>query len=148
MIVERTLDVGEILSVLTNKEIFNVISEDDSSVDDLKVDVIKDYWLRIVDGHVLIGVVNFKPTTKRCYEGHIHILPQFRKTSSLQAGDGIANWLTKNLSGYTIHTKTPSCYPNVQAFLKRFQFESTGRFKGSWLKNGELHDLIIMSRSF
>lgn len=148
LIVERTLDTGEVLKVLTNKEIFDAISEDDSSYDDLSPDVLKEYWLRVVDGSVLIGVVNFKPTTKKCYEGHIHILPQFRKASSLIAGDGIVNWLNKNMKGVTVHTKTPACYPNVQGFLKKFDFESTGRMKSSWLKGGELHDLIIMSRSF
>ena len=57
MIVQRTLDVGVCLSILTNSEIFDLISEDDATFNDLTVDVINHYWLSIHDEE-LIGVAN------------------------------------------------------------------------------------------
>ena len=44
MIVQRTLDVGACLTILTNPEIFDLISEDGATFNDLDVDVIKHYW--------------------------------------------------------------------------------------------------------
>ena len=46
MIVERTLDTGEILKILINDQIFDAISEDPFEKDDLRVDVQKDIWPR------------------------------------------------------------------------------------------------------
>jgi hypothetical protein len=144
MIVQRTLDVGVCLSILTNPEIFDLISEDGATFNDLEVDVIKHYWLSIYDKE-LIGVMQIKPITSSCYEGHIHILKQHRKEHSNAAGDGIIKWCKENLKG-TLYAHTPSYCKNVINFLERFEFSNTGFIPKAWSKNGELNDLTILTR--
>jgi RimJ/RimL family protein N-acetyltransferase len=144
MIVQRTLDVGACLTILTNPEIFDLISEDGATFNDLDVDVIKNYWLSIYDKK-LIGVMQIKPITSSCYEGHIHILKEYRKKHSKDAGDGIIAWCKDNLKG-TLYAHTPSYCKNVINFLERFEFTNTGVIPKAWKKNGELNDLTILTR--
>mgnify|MGYP000329287161 CR=1 FL=1 len=144
MIVQRTLDVGVCLSILTNPEIYDLISEDGATFDDIHVDVIKNYWLSIYDKK-LIGVMQIKPITSSCYEGHIHILKEHRKKYSKEAGEGIMAWCKDNLNG-TLYAHTPSYCKNVINFLERFGFSNTGVLPKAWKKNGELNDLTILSR--
>jgi len=146
LIVERTLDVGEILNILIDDQIFDAISEDKATKEDLRVDVLKDTWLRVVVDDVTIGVVQFKRMFNRCYDGHIHILPTYRKEFAIESGKNIMEWLRKNMKGCTIYTNTPEYCGNVRAFLRGFEFEETGRIRRAWLKNGILNDLIIMTR--
>ena len=144
MIVQRTLDVGACLAILTNPEIFDLISEDGATFNDLDVDVIKHYWLSISDDD-LIGVVQLKPITSSCYEGHIHILKEHRKTHSKAAGDGVIAWCKDNLKG-TLYAHTPANCKNVINFLEKFEFTNTGAIPKAWKKNGELNDLAILTR--
>jgi N-acetylglutamate synthase-like GNAT family acetyltransferase len=144
MIVQRTLDVGVCLSILTDPEIFDLISEDGATFNDLHVDVIKDYWLSIYD-EKLIGVMQIKPITSSCYEGHIHILKDHRKKCSNAAGHRIIEWCKENLKG-TLYAHTPSYCKNVINFLEKFGFSITGVIPKAWGKNCELHDLTILTR--
>ena len=144
MIVQRTLDVGDCLSILTNPEIFDAVSEDGATYNDLKIDVIGNYWLSITDKE-LIGVVQFKPITSHCFESHIHILKEHRKAHSYDAGKAIVEWCKGNLKG-TLYAHTPAYCKNVVKFLEQFEFSSAGAIPKAWNKNGELHDLVILTR--
>jgi hypothetical protein len=144
MIVQRTLDVGVCLFILTNPEIFDLISEDGATYNDIHVDVIKDYWLSIYDEE-LIGVVQIKPITSSCYEGHIHILKEHRKNHSKESGERIIAWCKDNLSG-TMYAYTPEYCKNVTRFLESFGFLNTGVLPKAWKKNGQLNDLTILTR--
>ena len=142
----RTLDVGVCLDVLTNPEIFNAISEDDVTFDDLKIDVINQLWCQVsVDG-VTIGVAQFKPMFARCWDAHIHVLPEFRKFYAQQAGQMIWDWISGKLPKALIYTTVPVFCSNVREFLISFKFEETGYLDGAWLKNGKQNDMYILTR--
>lgn len=143
--VNRTLDVGICLDVLTNPEIFDAISEDDATIENLKVDVINDYWLEVlVDGGV-IGVVQFKQIFNQCWDAHIHILPN-KRTHSMEAGKHIWEWVEINLTGCLIYTNIPDFCTNVVKFLKQFEFKESGKLEKAWRKNGIQNDMIILTR--
>jgi len=143
--VTRTLDVGLCLSVLTMPDIFDSISEDGATFNDLKVDVVDQYWLSVFDKGLLLGVVQFKPTTSSCYESHIHIIKKHRKKYAKEAGEAILKWCKDNLKG-TLYAHTPSYCENVIKFLRSFHFQDTGLMPSAWKKNGKLNDLIILTR--
>lgn len=146
--IERTLDVGLCLDVLTNKEIFDSISEDGANFNNLKVDVIKDYWLAILTDNDVIGCIQFKPKYKKCFEGHIHILPEFRKEHSINSGKAIIGWIESSLSGCVVCVEVPEFCNNVISFLNTFEFKESGIIENAYCKNGKQNDLILMSRSF
>jgi len=143
--VARTLDVGICLDVLTNKKIFDAISEDGADFNNLKIDVISDYWLVVYKGGDVIGVVQFKQIFNKCWDAHIHILPEYRKYSK-ESGNKIWEWVETYLPDSLIYTTVPVISPNVRAFLESFSFKESGRLDRAWLKNGKLNDMWIMCR--
>lgn len=143
---ERTLDVGVCLDVLTNPEIFDAISEDNATIEDLKIDVIHDYWLEVSVDEKVIGVVQFRQMFNKCWDAHIHILPEER-AHSMKAGQSIWEWVEKHLAGCLIYTNIPEFCPNVVKFLQQFEFKESGRLEKAWRKNGEQHDMTILTRT-
>jgi len=146
LIVSRTYDVGLCLRVLMTEDIFDAISEDSSTHDHLSVDVIKDWWLSVTVGDVVIGCVQFKGKTSNCYESHIHILKEHRKEHTLDAGQKILDWCKETFSGATLYTEVPRQCESVINFLEHFDFNKTGIIPNSYVKNGQKHDLIILMR--
>lgn len=147
LIVTRTLDVGACLEVLTNPDIFESISEDGATEKDLKIDVQNHIWLEIFEDENLIGVVQFKPMFTKCFEAHIHILPEYRKESK-EAGRLICNWLKENLSETLIYTTIPIICENVKNYLMSFGFKQVGYLEKAFSKNNKLVDMWIYSRRF
>ena len=146
MIVERTLDVGECLTVLTNKEIFNAISEDGATMDYIKIDVLNDIWLAVDVDCECIGIVQLKRMFNKCYDSHIHILPEFRKEHSVGAGELILEWCKKEISGSLLYTNVPEFCGNVKNFLLNFGFTEQGILPNAWRKNGKMNNMTILTK--
>ncbi len=146
--IERTLDVGLCLEILMNKDIFEAISEDGATYQNLKVDVLNEYWLAILTDKEIIGCLQLKPKYKNCYHAHIHILPEHRKEHSVSAGEQINNWIGSELKGSVIYVETPVICQNVIRYLERFKFKHVGILEKAYNKNEQQHDIVIMSKGF
>tara|TARA_R110002096_G_scaffold389756_1_gene584199 strand:- start:19 stop:465 length:447 start_codon:yes stop_codon:yes gene_type:complete len=146
MIVDRTLDVGICLEVLSDAYIFDSISEDTATIESIKVDVINDYWLKIEVEDRVIGVVQFKQVFNKCFDSHIHILKEFRKEHSNDAGDLILNWCYENITGSLLYTNVPDFCDNVKRFLLSFGFTEQGILSNAWFKNGKQNNMTILTR--
>jgi len=144
--VNRTLDVGACLHILMDTEIFDSISEDSATFDDLRVDVMKDIWLTIETDNDLIVVVQLKRIFSKCFDCHIHILPLYRKEHSKEAGNEILKWCEDNVKGSTLTAMVPFYCENVGRFLLSFGFNNDGVLPKAWLKNDKLNDMFIFSR--
>ena len=147
VIANRTLHVGDCLDVLLDEGIFQAISEDGATINDLRVDVFDEYWVEIKSNDLLIGVAQFKPMFNKCFDSHIHILPDHRKQYSLEAGKALITWCEEHLKGCLLFTTVPSFCPNVVNFLLAFDFKESGYLKGAWKKNGKQNDMTILTRS-
>ena len=146
LIASRTLDVGYVLSILSNAEILDAISEDGFKIEMLKVDVIGDYWVELIDGNLEIGVAQFKPIFNKTYDCHIHILPQYRKKYSQDAGTKLLEWSSEHLKDSLLYTTVPVFCENVKRFLLSFGFKESGLLDKAWLKNGVLNDVSILTK--
>ena len=146
MKVTRTLDVGICIAVLTNEEIFDAISEDTATHDDIDVDVLQDYWLKVEEEGNIIGVVQLKRVFNKCFDCHIHILPEFRRKYSVSAGELILNWCKDNLKGSLLCANVPVFCSNVVDFLLKFGFSKQGILTNAWFKCSDMHDVIILTR--
>lgn len=144
--VMRTLDAGICIEILTNEDIFKDISEDGATFNDLKIDVIKDTWLSICTETELIGCIQFKSKYSKCYESHIHILPEYRKEHSKNAGIEIIKWCEKELSGSVLYTEVPAMCKNVIRYLESFGFSHAGTLKDVFLKNDIQNDIVVMTK--
>lgn len=143
---ERTFDVKLCADVLLRPDIFETISEDGATYNEIKFDVVDNYWLKLTANGALIGIFQLKQLFAKCYQGHIHILPEYRERFSIKCGEQIIKWSEANIKGSTILTTVPSIYKNVVSFLTKFEFKRNGVMPKSFLKNKELHDLIILTR--
>jgi len=150
MNVSRTLDAGIILKTLMDETIFEAISEDNATIEDIKIDVFKDKWLEVVDDSgdewPTIGIVQFRQVFTNAYDAHIHILPQYRKKHSLEAGAKILDWCEEHIPGSTLMTNVPVTCPNVKDWLMAFNFIETGYLERVWTKGGERIDMWILTR--
>ncbi len=143
--IERIFDVKKCLDILTDVHIFDSISEDGVSFDDLLVDVINHFWLGIYEGKDLIGVLLLKSIYSECYDIHIHILKKYRKHWKV-AGSAIIEWCKENIPGSTLHTNVPVFCKNVKHFVLAFGFKEAGIIPTVWKKNGKMHDMYIFTR--
>ena len=146
MIVERTFDVKVCLDILTDSHIFDSISEDTATIENLRVDVLDDYWLKIEVDSQIIGVVQFKQMFNKCFDSHIHILKNHRRKHSIEAGRLILKWCNDNIKDSLLYTNVPCFCDNVKAFLINFGFKEQGVLPNAWRKNGEMNDMTILTR--
>jgi hypothetical protein len=144
--IERIFDVKKCLDILTDKYMFDSISEDGATFEDLNVDVIKNCWLGIYKGADLIGVLLLKPIYSECYDVHIHILKEYRK-HWIKAGTAIIEWCKKNIKGKTLHTNVPVFCKNVRYFVLSLGFKEAGVIPKVWKKNGKMNDMSIFTRT-
>ena len=146
LIIERIFDVKKCLDILTDKLIFDSISEDGATFDDLTVDVVNHYWLGIYEGIDLIGVLLLKQIYSECYDVHIHILNEFRKHWRA-AGAAIIEWCKKNIPNTMLHTNIPVFCKSVEYFARSFGFKEAGIIPKVWKKNGKMNDMYIFTRT-
>ncbi len=144
--VERTFDVGLLLDILTNKDIFDSISEDGATVEDLDFDVIKNIWVSISANGKNIGVAQFRQVFNKTYDCHIHILPEDRKKYSIKAGKSLVEWCDENLKDSLLYTNVPVFCESVRNFLLKNGFNDTGFLEKAWLKNGVRNDMWVLTR--
>ena len=143
---ERIFDVKKCLDILTNEHIFDSITEDGATIEDLKVDVINNYWLGIYKSMTLIGVLLLRPIYSECYDIHIHILKEHRKNGK-RAGLAIIEWCNKNIPNKTLHTNIPIFCKNVRHFVVSLGFKEVGVIPKVWKKNGKMNDMSIFTRT-
>ena len=146
MIVQRIFDVKKCLDILTDVEMFDSISEDGATFEDLKVDVINNYWLGIYEGLNFIGVLLLKPIFSECFDIHIHILKEYRKHWK-SAGSAIIEWCKLNIPNKTLHTNIPVFCKNVRYFVLSLGFKEAGVIPKVWKKNGIMNDMSIFTRA-
>ena len=146
VIIERIFDVKKCLDILTDGHIFDSISEDGATYDDLKVDVINNYWLGIYADINLIGVLLLKPIFSECFDIHIHILKEYRKYWK-RAGLAIIEWCKSNIPNKTLDTNVPVFCKNVRYFVLALGFKEAGTIPKVWKKNGVMNDMHIFTRT-
>ena len=144
--VQRTMDVGYCLKILTRPEIEATIKEDNATEDDLKIDVINDFWVEFLDGDIELGVAFFHPIYGACFDAHIHVLPEFRQEYSMRIGKALWQWVEDNLKDSLVMTHIPTIYENVRSFLLANEFKQVGILEKAFLKEGKKQDMWILTK--
>lgn len=143
--VERTLDVGLCLQIISTPEIWKVISEDTATVNNNVPNVIDHIWLGVYADKTLIGVVHCHQKWLNTLQCHIQILPEHREFS-LKAGQCIIEWILENTDYKNLYTEVPNIYSNVTNFLKKFDFKESGIIRDCYTKDQKLTDIIILTK--
>ena len=138
---ERTYDIALVWQVINHPEIMKSISED--GLNQHNPDVIREYWIAIYNEMDVIGVYRIHQIYSETWQGHVHILPQFRQYSK-ESGRVIFRWALDNMQFEKMQVVIPDLYPNVYHFTLKQGFKDEGLMRKSYLKKGQLHDQYIL----
>lgn len=128
---ERLFDIGTVVNTMNT--MWDAVSEDGAPP--YKPDLINELWIGIYMGGFYIGMFRLHQLTSVCWQGHIFILPEFRKQSD-GIGKAMKRWIVENVDAKKVIAEIPECFPNVVAFLERHGFTKQGFNADSFSKNG------------
>ena len=141
----RTFDVSVCLEIISNPEIWEVISEDTATIENNIPDVVNHIWLAIYNDNNLIGVCHLHQKWLNTVQAHIQILKKYRQFS-LNSGKCIIKWILENTDYKNLYTEVPSIYSNVVNFLKEFDFQESGKIRDCYTKDQKLIDILILTK--
>lgn len=134
---ERISDYA-VVAYIMNK-VWDEISEDDAPP--YIPDLINEYWIVLIEGNKTVGCFRCHQINGITWEGHIFILPEYRKDYSEKAGYAIYEWLLENLEFQKLIVKIPQKYQNVIKFIEKFGFTHEGTNRLSYRKDGKIWNM-------
>ncbi len=100
--------------------------------------------LKPMIGREPAGVFVFHPWNGVTYEVHSCVLPQWRGKNAAHAAMAAALWIFENTNARKIVTLIPEFNRRAYALAYRAGMRAEGVNKKSFLKDGALHDTILM----
>lgn len=143
MIVERIYDADLIKDICTRPEIWETISEDDYDPADFHVDL-NECWLMVGDDVEVMGLYNLHPINGITLQIHPMILKEFRGKAAYESGKLALKWVVENTAYEKVFCYIPTIYRNVILFAMRCGMVKEGINRRSWLKNGKIHDMVLL----
>lgn len=139
--IERTEDVEFLRSIFTHPRVWPWVSEDGQRPQDYQPLIHPAvHYLRNGDA----GVISFRPLNSVLYECHVAMLPGVRSDAFAQAA---ASWMWAHTPAQKLIVNVPSCNRAAVAYARRAGFTQEGRITRAFLRNGQLHDIVVMGRS-
>jgi hypothetical protein len=76
----------------------------------------------------------------------LRILKEHRAKHKSKVAEKIEKWIVDNTPFKTVIAEIPEVFINVASFMKSIGFNQAGVIEKCWKRNGELIDLIILSK--
>lgn len=141
----RTFSPLEVRRIMVWPPIWETVAEDGQDPADFKPDVEGDIWLEIRALGKLIGLYHLQKRNSVLIEIHAQVLPEYRKLYSKGSGRAALAWIIENLPDCEkVIAWVPVIYENVRAFCELQGFRVEGTNRGSYLKNGQIHDQWLL----
>lgn len=139
-------DYMEAYDILCNSKIASEIYED--GAERKFPDLLNEFWIGIASKEGIIGCYRVHKMGAVTWQGHAHILPQYRKKYSFDSTCTALQWCADRIPDLNkIITTVPACFPNVIHHLQSLDFEHEGTIKESYLRKGEIIDIEIYTIS-
>lgn len=140
----RLTDFTIPLAVISNEKIASVIYEDNTP--QAIPDVVNQFWIGITTGTDLVGCYQVEQKGQVLWQGHAHVLPEYRKEYSLEATKTAMRWCAENIPGLnTIICHIPTAHPNVVEHVLKAGMRKVGTIPQCYLFRGELVDIVILT---
>lgn len=144
--IRRITDFMTVLDIQANPIIKSEIFEDQAEV--TVPDIVNEFWLGAEIGDEIIGCFRIHQITRPCWQGHIMIIPGYRKEYARSAAKLAIKWLYNEIQELrTLICHIPVCHINVIKFVKGLGFEFIGIIPNSYIKNEELMGVSIYALS-
>jgi hypothetical protein len=105
------------------------------------------YYMLVRDGEELLGLFVLYPQNAVCWEIHTRLLPCAWGARAAEAAKGILEWLWTNTPAVRLVTSAPGNNRLAIRFAEAGGLSRFGRNPASYLKNGKLHDQILLGIS-
>lgn len=139
----RITDYAQALSIVQHPVIKEEIKEDGPD-DDRMPNIVDEYWLGAELDNKLIGCFRLVPSGRVCYQTHTMFIPGYRR-HVIAAKNLVGKWCLEELEGFQkIYSMVPRCFQNVIKHALNIGFVEEGCLTGSYMKNGNLEDIIIL----
>lgn len=145
IIVERTYDKEGVYNAVLH--CFDDITEDNTSISVIDVDVDRDCWLVFKRFDDVLGYMQLAPYNRTTIDIHPYIYKGARIYShacgklALQWFDQFAPDMYKKLV-----SQVPSCYKHIKRYTLALGFELEGTHKKAYTKHGKLLDVWLFGR--
>ena len=140
--ISRETDKQVIYDVISHDGIFDCIREDGYT--DINIDTDATCFLSLkVDGDIG-GIFIIEKLSSIEIQFHAQVLPEYRKEYTKKFMTMVYEWIISETGFQKLSASAPSIYPNAANFCKRMGMIEEGINRLSWLKNGEIHDQILL----
>ncbi len=120
-------------------KIWYEISEDNAP--EYLPDVINEYWIALHDGDQVVGCYRLHQLNGITWQGHVFMMPPFRKQYSKAGFYTIAKWMLDNIEFNKLVVDVPVKFTNVMAFIEQFNMVKEGVNRQSFKKDGKIWDV-------
>ncbi len=149
--VGRTRDAALIKKIVCDPQTYPYISDDLSPApEDYIPPIVEDvYWVFVCrDEKRPVGLFLFIPVNGITLDVHSIVVPWARGTKwSLYAGASVLAWVWTNTHAERVITSCPAFNKRAVTYAQALGLKEFGVNPKSYLKNGELHDIIMLGVS-
>jgi RimJ/RimL family protein N-acetyltransferase len=146
---ERTTDYELIRAMATRPEVWDAVSDDFAQPVENWAPMRSDLlWYVIArDGEEVLGFWMFVPHSPVSWEIHTCLLPECGYRRARLAAREMLDWLWRKTSIVRLVTNVPEYNRAARAFAKAAGMVEFGTNERSYMKNGVLHDQIMLGIS-
>ena len=146
---ERSFDYGQIKSIITHQRIYPFVSDDFSPApaDYRPLESEKVWHVLVKDDAEVLGLWILVPENEICWKIHTCLLPNSWGERAKQAAKLLAKWIWENTPCLRVITDVPEYNRVALKFAKEAGLAEFGVNEESFMKNGELHDQIMLGIS-
>lgn len=145
---ERTHDLALVKQVLTHPKIWPHITDDGCGAPgDFEPVDHPGFWYVVVENGTLQGMFTFQKQNAVCWEVHTCLLPSAWGKMSREATHGVREWVWANSDCQRIVTSVPAYNRLALRLAKASGMSEYGTNHKAFLRDGELHDLILLGVS-
>jgi RimJ/RimL family protein N-acetyltransferase len=146
---DRSWDWQLIKGVVTHPRVYPHISDDFCPpAEQWEPNRHESIWYVVVrDGGELLGLWMFVPHNAICWEIHTCLLPSAWGRRAREAAQQGWAWLWANSSCVRVITDVPECNRLALRFARAAGMTQYGLNPKSYMKNGQLHDVILLGIS-
>lgn len=141
-------DMELVRDTLMNPSVWSAFADDGCDSNFAPVQTAHNWFLGAWDGDEFLGMFLTSQINAVVCETHVAMLPNCGGRRAVVAGERLKEWIWLNTPFLRITTSAPSCNKLGLKFARLAGLSEFGLNPGSWLKNGQLHDLHLLGVSY
>jgi len=146
---ERTFDYAQVAAIMRHRRLYRWLGDDFYPPAEWFWPMENEQicYLLAREGGALLGVCITHPINPLLWEVHHALLPEAWGPRALEIGRAFEAWLWAHTRAERAFGLTPTDNRLALAYARRLGMQEAGRLARCYQRDGQLHDLIIFSKS-